>query len=386
MPVLLNAETGRLHNSDSNDNRRVREESFSEMTKTRLAALRELLPSSSVDGLLITRPENRRYITGFTGSAGVALVSQNHAFFVTDFRYVEQATYQAPEFQIVQHGLKIEDTLCQLAQEAGIGRLGFEKDVVTFKQHETLSSALSGVRLVPCEGLVEALREVKDENETELIRQAEAIGDAAFSHILSIMKPGMTEIDVALELEWFMRKNGAEGIGFDVIVASGPRGAMPHGVASDKKLAQGDLVVLDFGAVYNGYRGDMTRTVSLGKATSLQRRVYDIVLRAQEAALEAIAPGKTGQEIDGIARGIIEEAGYGDNFGHGLGHGVGLAVHEEPRLSVTGTKELRPGMVVTVEPGIYLPGLFGIRIEDLVVVQEGGVRNLTRSPKELIEL
>ncbi|MGB4002646.1 MAG: M24 family metallopeptidase, partial [Bacillota bacterium] len=204
--------------------------------------------------------------------------------------------------------------------------------------------------------------------------------------ILSIMKPGMTEIDVALELEWFMRKNGAEGIGFDVIVASGPRGAMPHGVASDKKLAQGDLVVLDFGAVYNGYRGDMTRTVSLGKATSLQRRVYDIVLRAQEAALEAIAPGKTGQEIDGIARGIIEEAGYGDNFGHGLGHGVGLAVHEEPRLSVTGTKELRPGMVVTVEPGIYLPGLFGIRIEDLVVVQEGGVRNLTRSPKELIEL
>ncbi|HHX26218.1 MAG TPA: aminopeptidase P family protein [Firmicutes bacterium] len=356
------------------------------MMKNRLVALRERLSYAGIDGLLITRPENRRYITGFTGSAGVVVVSRDRAFFVTDFRYVEQATYQAPEFRVIEHGLKIVDTLREIVEEAGITRLGFEKDVITYKQHETFSSALAGVELVPCEGLVETLRAVKDESEIEAIRRAEAIGDAAFSHVLDIIKPGMTEIDVALEIEWFMRKNGAEGIGFEVIVASGERGAMPHGVASSKKLAEGELVVMDFGAVYQGYRGDMTRTVSLGKASPEQRRIYDIVLRAQEAALEAIAPGKTGQEIDGLARKVIEEAGYGDNFGHGLGHGVGLAIHEEPRLSVTATEELRPGMVVTVEPGIYVPGFLGIRIEDLVVVGESGIRNLTSSPKELIEL
>lgn len=354
--------------------------------KNRLVAIRERLSPAGIDGLLITRPENRRYITGFTGSAGVVVVSPDHACFITDFRYVEQAAYQAPEFRVIKHGQKIADTLKEVVEEAGIGRLGFEKDVITYKQHETFSSALTGVELVPVEGLVEALRAAKDENEIEEIRRAEAIGDAAFSHILNIIKPGMTEIDVALEIEWFMRKNGAEGIGFEIIVASGERGAMPHGVASGKKLAQGELVVMDFGAVYHGYRGDMTRTVSLGKASPEQRRLYDIVLRAQEAALEGIAPGKTGQEIDSLARKVIEEAGYGDNFGHGLGHGVGLAVHEEPRLSVAVTEELRPGMVVTVEPGIYIPGFAGVRIEDLVVVRESGITNLTSSPKELIEL
>jgi Xaa-Pro aminopeptidase len=354
--------------------------------KNRLVALRERLLPAEIDGLLITRPENRRYITGFTGSSGVVVVAPDHACLITDFRYIEQATYQAPEFRVIEHGLKLGDSLKHVAEEAAIKRLGFEKDVITYKQHETFSSALAGIELVPTEGLVETLRAVKDENEIEAIRKAEAIGDAAFSHILDIIKPGMTEIDVALEIEWFMRKNGAEGIGFEVIVASGERGAMPHGVATSKKLAEGELVVMDFGAVYHGYRGDMTRTVSLGKASFEQRRLYDIVLRAQEAALEGIAPGKTGQEIDGLARKVIEEAGYGDNFGHGLGHGVGLAVHEEPRLSVTATEGLLQGMVVTVEPGIYVPGFLGIRIEDLVVVRENGAANLTTSPKELIEV
>jgi Xaa-Pro aminopeptidase len=356
------------------------------MVKKRLAALREGFSLAGIDGFLITRPENRRYMTGFTGSSGVALVSGDRAYFITDFRYVEQATNQAPEFHIVKHGLKMTDTIREVAEEAGIGRLGFEKDVVTYKQHEAFSSALAGIELIPTEGMVEALRKVKDEHEIEAIRQAEAIGDAAFSHVLDIMRPGMTEIDVALEIEWFMRKNGAEGIGFEVIVASGERGAMPHGVASSKKLAEGELVVMDFGAVYQGYRGDMTRTVSLGKASPMQRKLYNIVLRAQEAALEGIRPGKTGKEIDAIARKVIEDAGYGENFGHGLGHGVGLAVHEEPRLSVTGMEELVCGMVVTVEPGIYVPGFAGVRIEDLVVVSESGIRNITSSPKELIEL
>lgn len=356
------------------------------MVNNRLSALREKLSTMGIDGLLITRPENRRYMTGFTGSAGVAVVSRDHAYFITDFRYVEQATSEAPEFLVVQHGLKIADSVREIVEEAGISKLGFERDVITYKQHDTFSSALPGIDLVPTEGIVETLRAVKDEHEIDAIRKAEAIGDAAFSHVLDIMKPGMTEIEVALEIEWFMRKNGAEGIGFDVIVASGERGAMPHGVASSKKLVEGELVVMDFGAVYQGYRGDMTRTVSLGKASPEQRRLYDIVLRAQEAALQGILPGRTGKEIDSIARKIIEGAGYGENFGHGLGHGVGLAVHEEPRLSVTATEELLPGMVVTVEPGIYVPGFAGVRIEDLVVVDESGIRNLTSSPKELIEL
>jgi Xaa-Pro aminopeptidase len=356
------------------------------MVKNRLVELRKKLSPMGIDGLLITRPENRRYMTGFTGSSGVAVVTGDDACFITDFRYVEQATYQAPEFRIIEHGLKMADTLRETVEKAGIKRLGFEKDVITYKQHETFLSSLPGIELVPTEGIVETLRTVKDEHEIDSICRAEAIGDAAFSHVLDIIKPGMTEIDVALEIEWFMRKNGAEGIGFEVIVASGERGAMPHGVASSKRLAEGELVVMDFGAVYKGYRGDMTRTVSLGKASPEQRRIYDIVLEAQEAALQGIFPGKTGKGIDSLARKVIEDAGYGDNFGHGLGHGVGLAVHEEPRLSVTATEELLPGMVVTVEPGIYIPGVLGVRIEDLVVVSESGIRNLTSSPKELIEL
>ena len=300
------------------------------MVKNRLIALREGLSSAGIDGLLITRPENRRYITGFTGSAGITVVSKDSAYFITDFRYVEQATYQAPEFRVIEHGLKMADTLREAVAEAGIKKLGFERDVVTYKQYGMFSSALDGVELVPTEGIVETLRMVKDEHEIAAIRQAEALGDAAFSHVLDIIKPGITEIEVALEIEWFMRKNGAEGIGFDVIVASGERGAMPHGVASSKKLAKGELVVMDFGAVYHGYRGDMTRTISLGKASPKQRELYDIVLRAQEAALQGILPGKTGQEIDGLARNVIKEAGHGENFGHGLGHGVGLPFTKNP--------------------------------------------------------
>ncbi|MEW6228768.1 MAG: Xaa-Pro peptidase family protein [Bacillota bacterium] len=352
----------------------------------RLCKLRESLRAHEIDALLIMRPENMRYMTGFTGSSGAALVSQDHAILLTDFRYIEQATGEAPLYRVVKHGVKMVDGLKEVVAEMGVGSLGFEPDVLTYKQHETFAAALEGTRLVPVEGAVEGLRMVKAEFEIDEIRRAEAIGDAAFSHILEVMKPGMTENEVALELEWFMRKNGAERIGFDVIVASGARGAMPHAGASGKRLAAGELVVLDLGAVVEGYRGDMTRTVSLGKATSEQRKVYDIVLRAQEAALEGIAAGLKGEEAHAIAQKIIEEAGYGDRFGHGLGHGVGLAVHEEPRLAPSSTTELAPGMVVTVEPGIYLPGSFGVRIEDLVVIEETGIRNLTSSAKELMEI
>lgn len=352
----------------------------------RIAKLRESLKEHEIDALLVTRPENRRYMTGFTGSSGFVVVSQEHAVLLTDFRYIEQATSQAPDFRIIRHGVKMIDTLKEVLAEIGVRALGFEKDVVTFKQHDTFASELEGVKLVPVEGLVERMRMVKDEEEIEKIRRAEALGDAAFSHIVTVMRPGMTEIEVALEMEWFMRKNGAERLGFDIIVASGAHGAMPHAVATDRRLVPGELIVLDFGAVVDGYRGDCTRTVALGRASAEQRRIYDIVLRAQEAALEGIRAGIKGDEAHDIAERIIEEAGYAENFGHGLGHGVGLAVHEEPRLAPSSSTVLEPGMVVSVEPGIYLPGNLGVRIEDLVVVEQGGVRNLTGSQKQLIEI
>ncbi|NLS45193.1 MAG: aminopeptidase P family protein [Firmicutes bacterium] len=356
------------------------------MSKNRLTSIRRKFSDTGINGFLVVSPENRRYISGFTGSAGIAVITKDDACLVTDFRYTDQANNESPEFCIVEHGVNFADVLRDIVESSGIDRLGFEKDVITYKQYETLSSILTGVELIPTEGLIETLRAVKDAHEIEMIHRAENIGDAAFSHILNIIKPGITEMDIALEIEWFMRKKGAEGIGFDIIVASGERGAMPHGVASRKKLVKGELVVLDFGAVYRGYKGDMTRTVSLGKASPKQRRIYDIVLKAQEAALEGIAPGKTGQEIDAIARKIIEDAGYGKCFGHGLGHGVGLAIHEEPRLSVSATGKLIPDMVVTIEPGIYISGFAGVRIEDLVVIGEDGITNLTGSPKNLIEL
>ncbi len=331
-------------------------------------------------------PENRRYMTGFTGSSGAALISFDHAMLLTDFRYVEQAACEAPAYRVVKHGIRMADALKEAVRETGARHLGFEPDVLTCKDHETFRAALEGAELVPAEGVVERLRMVKDEAEVQRIRRAESIGDAAFSHILDLIKPGMTENEVALELEWFMRKNGAEKAGFDVVVASGPRGAMPHARATHKPLARGELVVLDFGAVVDGYRGDMTRTVSLGRAGPEERAMYGLVLRAQKAALEGMSAGRTGDEVDAMARRVIDEAGHGERFGHGLGHGVGLAVHEEPRLRPSSSTALAPGMVVTVEPGVYLPGRFGVRIEDLVVVESGGVRNLTASPKELIEL
>ncbi|MGE5593209.1 MAG: M24 family metallopeptidase [Betaproteobacteria bacterium] len=353
---------------------------------SRIAKLRNALEDHGIDAVLVTRPENRRYMTGFTGSSGFVLISQDHAVLITDFRYIEQAASQAPEFRIVKHGLKFTDTLKEVLAEIGVTSLGFEKDVVTYKQYETFSSELQGIKLVPVEGLVERLRMVKDNEEIDKIRRAEALGDAAFSHILTVMKAGMTEIEVALEMEWFMRRNGAERLGFDIIVGSGANGAMPHAVASDKRLVPGELVVLDFGAVVDGYRGDTTRTVVLGRASEEQRRIYDIVLRAQHAALEGIKAGIKGEEAHALAQQVIAQAGYGENFGHGLGHGVGLAVHEEPRLAPSSSTVLEPGMVVSVEPGIYLPGRLGVRIEDLVVIEDGGVLNLTKSPKDLIEV
>ncbi|NMB24000.1 MAG: aminopeptidase P family protein [Firmicutes bacterium] len=351
----------------------------------RLIKLRHRLKEKGLDCLVVTSAENRRYLSGFTGSAGTLVITSTAALLLTDFRYVEQATHQSPEFTILRYDELIK-TLGQVFTEQGAKRVGFEGDVVTYQQYADWQGKLGDVEWVATQEIVEELRMLKEATEIEAMERAAAIADTAWSQLLPRMVPGVSERELALELEFAMRRQGAEGLAFDVILASGPNGALPHARPGERVLAPGDLVVMDFGARYGGYCSDMTRTVCIGKACHKSRAIYDVVLEAQLSALAAVGPGKTGIEIDRVARQIIEEAGYGDQFGHGLGHGVGLAIHEEPRLSPKGNKTLKPGMVVTVEPGIYLPGFGGVRIEDLVLVTQDGYRVLSHSTKELLEL
>jgi Xaa-Pro aminopeptidase len=350
----------------------------------RVTRLREQISKLPIDGMLVVKPENRRYISGFTGSAGYLLITEKDAVLLTDFRYTEQASEQAPHFQVLDHGISAPEGIRNQLQALGIKRLGFEKDYLTYGTFSLYSEKFAPVELVPVEGIVEKLRAIKDKYEIETIRKAAGIADAAFSHILGFLKPGVRERDIALELEYFMKKQGAKGASFDIIVASGVRSSLPHGVASDKVMEHGEFVKMDFGALYNGYCSDITRTVVLGEANDKQREIYGIVLEAQLQALERLAPGMTGKEADAVARDIIKARGYGENFGHSLGHGIGLYIHEDPRLSSQSDDILQPGMVVTVEPGIYVPGFGGVRIEDDVVLTDTGIEILTSSTKDLL--
>uniref|UniRef100_UPI0038CBF7B4 M24 family metallopeptidase n=1 Tax=Anaerosolibacter carboniphilus TaxID=1417629 RepID=UPI0038CBF7B4 len=350
----------------------------------RLTRFRELLREKNIDGAIIYKLENRRYLSGFTGSSGYVVITLNSAYFITDFRYVEQASRQCAGFEVLEH--TNQKPLHTILTGFNINTMGFEDDFVTYAQYKEFSDKLEHTKMVPLEGALNNLRKIKYEEEIAKIERAAQIADSAFDHILKFIKIGMKETEVALELENFMKKQGASGLSFDSIVASGIRSSLPHGVASDKIIEEGDFVTLDFGCIYEGYCSDMTRTIVIGKASEKQKEIYSIVLDAQLKALEAIKPGVTGVEVDKIARDIITEKGYGDYFGHGLGHGVGLEIHESPRLSPLGHDTLKPGMIVTDEPGIYLPGFGGVRIEDLVVVTETGYRTLSKSPKGLIEL
>lgn len=354
------------------------------MIESRLARLRDKLAAEGVDGMLVTSAVNRRYMSGFTGSSGVLLITAARAILVTDFRYRTQAPMQATHYEFVEHGQKMAETVRDTAKEAGIRRLAFEDHEMTVAGHRGFAEALEGIELVPSGQWIEQLRIVKDEGELAVMREAAQLADRTFEYILGVLKPGMTERDVALEIEFFMRRNGATSSSFDTIVASGERSALPHGIASDRVLQSGEFVKLDFGAYYRDYCSDITRTVVLGKPTERHREIYDIVLHAQMTVLERLRPGMTGKEADAIARDLIKDAGYGDNFGHGLGHGLGMEVHESPRLSLSGDIVLEPGMVVTVEPGIYLPGFGGVRIEDDVVLTEGGIEILTHASKDFI--
>ena len=354
------------------------------MIQLRLVKLYDMMAASRLDGIVITKPKNRRYFSGFAGSSGMLVISRHSQELLTDFRYIEQAKQQAPLYEIVRHGTSIYDTLAETVRQMGLERIGFESDFVTWQVYQQSTSCLPTIEFAPVQ--LDCLRMIKDRQELDLLATAVEIADCAFDQALNMIRPGITELDVAHELEYQMRKLGAEKPAFDTIVASGVRGALPHGKASDKVIEAGELITIDFGAVYQGYHSDMTRTVAVGKATDKQRDIYAIVLAAQLAGIGAVKAGKTGKEIDHIARQIITAAGYGEYFGHGLGHGVGLFIHEDPRLSPSGDIELAEGMVTSVEPGIYLPDWGGVRIEDLVVVTTAGCTVLTASSKDLIEL
>jgi Xaa-Pro aminopeptidase len=350
-----------------------------------LRKVQELLPRYDIEGLLVTNTYNRRYVTNFTGSAGAALILAEKAYFITDFRYTEQAKEQVKGYEIIQHNKSFVDEASRIVKVEKIGKLGFEQDHVTFSLWKKLEQSMEA-ELVPVSNIIEELRMVKTEEEKNTIKEAARIADAAFAHILDYIKPGVAELDIAHELEFFMRKNGATSSAFDMIVASGKRSALPHGIASSKKIENGDFVTLDYGALYQGYVSDITRTVAVGKPSSRLREIYGIVLDAQKTAIEKIGPGMTGKEADAIARDLISEKGYGDQFGHSLGHGIGLEVHEGPGLAKRSETKLLPGMVVTVEPGIYLPEMGGVRIEDDIFITDKGNEILTHAPKEFIIL
>jgi len=347
----------------------------------RLARFREIMSREGLDLMLIDQPENRRYLSEFTGSDGVLLITQDRALLATDFRYYEQVKMQAPDFELVQVQEGMTKALSVQVAALAPARLGFESHVLTVETYEERRSAIPDVEWVATSGLVEELRMVKDESELAAIEQAVRIADEAMQHIQDWVRPGDTERQVAWELEVHMRTHAAENLSFGTIVASGPNGAMAHAVPSDRPIQIGDPLVIDMGCVLDGYCSDVTRSFCLGAASDRYREVWDTVLQAQLAAEEAIAPGMTGAEADAVARDIIYGAGYEGMFGHGLGHGVGLAVHEKPRASRTSDDVLAPGMVVTVEPGIYVPRWGGVRIEDMVVLTEGGCRVLTHAPK-----
>ena len=352
----------------------------------RLVKLREKLAANNLDAAFLYSKENRRYISGFTGSTGYVIVTADKAYFVTDFRYRDQAQLQCKDLEVVIHGSSLINQLKEIILNANIKNIAIEEGHMTVAFYDNLRSNLENVELLPLKGIMDELRLFKDVDEIENIAKAASIADEAFTHILDFIKPGKTEIEVAVELEYFCKQKGATEMSFDSIVASGVRSSLPHGVFSEKVINNGEFLTMDFGCVYNGYCSDMTRTVFVGKADEKQKNIYNTVLEAQQKALEQIKPGMLGKDVDKIARDIITAAGFGENFGHGLGHGVGLAVHEEPRLSPLGERVLEANMVVTDEPGIYIAEYGGVRIEDLVLVTDQGNRVLSKSPKHLIEL
>jgi Xaa-Pro aminopeptidase len=348
----------------------------------RLRKLRKLIAEKGLDALLISQPENLRYLCGFTGS-GWLLISQRNAILALDFLYVEQAKGESPDFEIVQIKQDLHYWLPSLVFDLGWHKFGFEANLISYDGYQKLSEAITSkqinLELVPTTGIVEQLRSIKELEELVLITKAVELADAAFQQAKAIVRPGITEKEAAWEIEKILRQKGSEGVPFEIIVASGPNSALPHARPTDKTICSGEPVIIDMGARINGYCSDLSRTLFLGRPNKTFQEIYDIVLKAQTTAMEGTKSEMAASEADQLARTVIQQAGYGDAFGHGLGHGVGLAVHEFPRLGLSSSDSLVDGMVFTIEPGIYLAGQGGVRIEDMVVLENGKARVITKA-------
>ena len=356
----------------------------------RIASLRELMKKEGVDALVVSSELNQAYICGLDYTDGYVVILEDRAYVLADFRYIEAAemTVDKTVFDVVRPDTGMLTAVCNVLSEAGVQKVAFEETALNVADYLKLRGGIDkAVELAPCgSAMLIALREVKDEEELEITARAQSITDRAFAHILTVIKPDMTERELALELEYTMRRMGADAMAFDIIAVSGTASSLPHGVPRDCKLERGFLT-LDFGAKVGGYCSDMTRTVVIGRADEEMKKLYNTVLTAQQAALDFLREGVTGRDADKVARDIIDAVPeYKGCFGHSLGHGVGRFIHESPRLSSAGEKTLVRGNIVTVEPGIYLAGKYGCRIEDMVAITENGVHNFTKSPKELIEL
>lgn len=352
-----------------------------------LGILQSYIQKHELQAMIIQSPVNLHYFAGFTGTTGVALVFQTVAYFITDSRYTEQAQHQCEGYEVIQYSKPLWETVNDLLVQHQVtsGLIGIEGDSMCVDTYETICDTVSkGLQFKSVK--LQQLRAIKRPDELDIMRHVARIADESFAALLPQLHVGMTENEARIILETEMLRRGSEGPSFDTIIASGVRSSMPHGVASDKVIEDGDFVTIDFGAIYKGYHSDMTRTFVMGHASDLQRRLYNVVLTAQELGVQAVRPGLSGKKLDAICRNSITEAGYGEYFQHGLGHGVGLDIHELPKASPTSECVLAENMVVTVEPGVYLPDHIGLRIEDSVIVTANGCEIITHTPKTLMEL
>ena len=349
--------------------------------------IREALADAPFDAVLLTGERNRRYAAGFHSTAGACYISRKNAFFFTDFRYIEAARAAVKGFTVreVGGGLSYSEAVNACIIGEGAKTVALEDNTLTYADYRRWRRSLEA-EAVPMEGFLDGLRAVKRPDEVERIVAAQRIAERALGEVLNDIRPGATEKQVAARLTYLMLLYGAENMSFDPIVVSGTNSSKPHGVPTDKPIEAGDFVTMDFGCIYEGYCSDMTRTVAVGHCTEEMERVYSTVLAAQRAGIETARAGISGADVDGAARDIITRAGYGDAFGHGFGHGVGLDIHEAPNASPSARGPLLAGAILTAEPGIYLPGKFGVRIEDMLLIEQGGCRNLTNAPKELLIL
>ncbi len=355
--------------------------------RIRIKKLQNTLKKENLDLLLVTFLPNVRYLSGYTGTNGLILISPNGSLFLTDFRYKEQVKKQVKYLKVVIAERDLIQSLATLSLlKPKRLKLGFEQNHLSCGTYQKLRAFLPDCLLVPTENLIESISVKKDQNEIDRIKKAVRITDQVFSEILNFIKPRVKEKDIAAEIEYRFKRYGSTTPLYETIVASGKRSALPHGVASGKKSEKGDLVTLDMGAVHDGYTADMTRTVMVGKANKRQKKVYNIVLKAQKQATSKIKPKMRACDLDKVARGVIKRAGYGKYFGHGLGHGIGVVIHDNPAINPRNEQILEPGMVITIEPGIYIPNWGGIRIEDDVLVTKKGCEVLTKAEKNLIEL